>query len=92
MSTTDPKRALSASDLLGILLILREIQEIAEWMPTGGIGSEGATMEELSQASEEGHPYDNDMDYDVVQRIWRLAESAINLMPNAGISDGANVE
>ena len=45
-----------------------------EGMPCGGIGSNGATLEDLAAADEVGQPFDDDASYHVAQLAWRLLE------------------
>jgi hypothetical protein len=75
------KRATKPQDVTDVNLkalfdILREIQEISENLPCGGIGAEGPTQEELDAANEEGHPVEDDAVYHAGQQIWLLAERA----------------
>jgi len=63
-----------------LLETLLDIQNCAESMPSGGIGSEGPTQEELDAATQAGHPIEMDANFHNGQQIWLLAEKAINLL------------
>lgn len=47
-----------------------------EQMPMGGIGTNGATDQELLDAEESGHCYEGDAVYHNSQRAWLLLEQA----------------
>jgi len=42
--------------------------------PTGGIGVEGPTLEDLHRCASEGRCYDGDAGYHVAQEAWRILE------------------
>jgi hypothetical protein len=63
-----------------LLETLLEIQHYAESMPSGGIGKNGPTQEELDDALEEGRPIEMDACFHNGQQIWLLAEKAINFL------------
>jgi hypothetical protein len=57
--------------------IFEAMQEL-ENCPTGGIGREGPTVEDLDRHVEEtGGCWDDDAGYHTVQRAWRLLDDAI---------------
>ena len=52
------------------------IQEWAENFPSGGVGPEGSTQDDLDAASAEGRACENDATYHCAQQIWLIAERA----------------
>jgi hypothetical protein len=78
-NTTAPTQALSQSVLLDILL---SIQGVAENLPCGGIGSCGASQNELDEANERGRAFEDDAVYHSGQQIWLDAQRGIILLSN----------
>ena len=57
-------------------LIANAMQEL-EWMSCGGIGADGASQKELTEASNNGHPYDGDAVYHRSQQAWLYLKEAL---------------
>ena len=45
----------------------------------GAIGPNGATMDELQEAWNDGHPYGEDSYYDTCQHAYRILEIAVDM-------------
>ena len=58
------------------LELVKEAMVVLEGASIGAIGEDGATLEEMEQAWEEGHPMYDDSYYDTCQHAWLLLSRA----------------
>ena len=60
-----------------LLVAIQEVMGLLCNLPSGGIGPDGATIEELDIVAEKGAYLDNDAVFDMGQRMYRILEKAI---------------
>ncbi len=51
----------------------RAMDQLAE-VPQGGIGVDGPTLKELEAIEEQGHYCEDDANYHIAQKVWRMLE------------------
>jgi hypothetical protein len=67
-----------ATELQEIRCICKDVMILLEKeCPTGGVGPEGMTLEEMAKEWEEGRPACDDASFDVCQHAWNLLNNVI---------------
>jgi len=60
--------------------LLIEAQTELENLPVGGIGADGASQDELDEASEQGQAFEDDAECHQGQQAWLKIQEAIKLL------------
>ena len=59
------------------MMLLRDAQWALENLPCGGLGVDGPSLDELTDAAMKGHPYAGEGSFHQGQTAWRLIEQAL---------------